>query len=135
MTSFDIIALGAGVAGIAVARAARKAGCTCVLIDVQPFKGFASVRNQGWLHSGALYAVGDYAKAGELVETCKRGSQRIIEIDRELGLGALSSTPGLMVGTNTRRTHRGAVTADAACGTVFVVDLNCPKKDSNRDSL
>ena len=48
--------MGSGAAGLWLAHELTRRGYSVAVLDRQPFCGFASTRNQGWLQSGALYA-------------------------------------------------------------------------------
>jgi glycine/D-amino acid oxidase-like deaminating enzyme len=51
-------------------------GVNTILIDHRQLGGFASTRNQSWLHSGAFYAVlGGSLEAGGVAQECLRGSR------------------------------------------------------------
>ncbi|MEY9604307.1 glycine/D-amino acid oxidase-like deaminating enzyme [Bradyrhizobium japonicum] len=100
---FDLVVLGSGVAGLAIADAAAQNGVTCAILDFEPLVGFASVRNQGWLHSGALYASGHSSGRASTVELCRRGWQAFHDLQSGLGEKLLSEEPSLMVFKDARR--------------------------------
>lgn len=92
--SFDVAIFGLGCAGAALADAATRAGLRCVVFDDRAQK-YASVRNQGWLHSGALYAARNSDPS--IIDLCKRGANMIVQFNTELRLNAIHNVPGLMV--------------------------------------
>jgi glycine/D-amino acid oxidase-like deaminating enzyme len=59
-----IVIVGGGIAGLATAVRLSQAGFPVALLEASELGGAASTRNQGWLHSGALFAVDspDYAR-------------------------------------------------------------------------
>ena len=58
--NYEVGIVGGGSAGLWLAYWLSKRNISCVVVDEEPFAGYASTRNQGWLHSGALYAgIGD----------------------------------------------------------------------------
>ncbi len=96
--SFDIAILGSGAAGIALADLAARTGFRVVVLDCAPMDGFASLHNQSWLHSGALYAVGNKSGTSSTVELCKRGREWFYRLKSELRDETLISTePALML--------------------------------------
>jgi glycine/D-amino acid oxidase-like deaminating enzyme len=59
-----IVIVGGGIAGLAAAARLASAGLAVTLFEASKLGSAASTRNQGWLHSGALYATQapDYAR-------------------------------------------------------------------------
>jgi glycine/D-amino acid oxidase-like deaminating enzyme len=95
--NFDVIILGAGCAGIALADSATAMGYRCLVLESKPPRGFASIHNQGWLHSGAIYAAGRLSGAATTIEKCKRGSSAFKALETQLNTKLLSSERGLML--------------------------------------
>ncbi len=62
-TSRRIVILGGGIAGLATAMRLSQAGFPVTLLEASELGSAASTRNQGWLHSGALFAVDSPAYA------------------------------------------------------------------------
>jgi len=58
------VIVGGGIAGLSAAVRLAQAGLPVTLLEASQLGGAASTRNQGWLHSGAVYAVEapDYAR-------------------------------------------------------------------------
>jgi glycine/D-amino acid oxidase-like deaminating enzyme len=56
-TSRRIVIVGGGIAGLAVAMRLSQAGFPVALFESSELGSAASTRNQGWLHSGAFFAV------------------------------------------------------------------------------
>lgn len=52
----DVTIIGAGCAGLFLARELYQRGFSCQILEPSPLSQFASTRNQGWLQSGAFYA-------------------------------------------------------------------------------
>lgn len=63
-TSHRIVIVGGGIAGLASAARLAQAGLPVTVLEASQLGGAASTRNQGWLHSGAFYALQspDYAR-------------------------------------------------------------------------
>lgn len=63
-TNEPVVMIGGGVAGLSAAVRLAQAGLRVVLLEAGELGSAASTRNQGWLHSGALYAreAPDYAR-------------------------------------------------------------------------
>jgi glycerol-3-phosphate dehydrogenase len=55
-TFYDVIVLGSGCAGLSLALELARSGYSTAVLDSSPFAKYASTRNQGWIHSGSLYA-------------------------------------------------------------------------------
>jgi glycine/D-amino acid oxidase-like deaminating enzyme len=98
---FEVAILGAGAAGVALADTATRSGFRCVLVESPPFKGFASLRNQSWLHSGALYATGHGSGSSSTVEYCRQGWHHFQRIQVELNAKLISTEAALMVFSDT----------------------------------
>ena len=61
----DVAIVGSGCTGLFLALALTKhEGRTCAVIDEAPFGGYASTKNQGWIHSGSLYAAKGQVNVG-----------------------------------------------------------------------
>ena len=74
-TSEQILIVGGGLAGCALAARLAQAGLPVVLLEASSRLGeLASTRNQGWLHSGGIFAV-DHL---ELARVCYRSLQQTI---------------------------------------------------------
>ncbi|MBS0262188.1 MAG: FAD-dependent oxidoreductase [Planctomycetes bacterium] len=60
-----VIVVGGGIAGLAVSMRLAQAGFPVILLEASELGSAASARNQGWLHSGALFALDTppYARA------------------------------------------------------------------------
>lgn len=71
---FDAIILGAGATGLWTASSLIQVGARVLVIHAPHEHGYSSTRNQGWLHSGGLYAV---YKAQIVARDCAAGAQRI----------------------------------------------------------
>jgi glycerol-3-phosphate dehydrogenase len=56
--------IGGGVGSLWLAHEAAQAGFSCTVLSEQPVAAYASIRNQGWLQSGALYAGNGEARTG-----------------------------------------------------------------------
>ena len=52
---FDVVIVGAGAAGLWTANSLVAAGARVLVVHAPHVEGYSSTRNQGWLHSGALY--------------------------------------------------------------------------------
>jgi glycine/D-amino acid oxidase-like deaminating enzyme len=53
---YDVVVLGGGIGGLSITNECALRGAMCCLIETDSVPSFSSVKNQGWLHSGALYA-------------------------------------------------------------------------------
>jgi glycine/D-amino acid oxidase-like deaminating enzyme len=86
---FDVVIVGAGAAGLWTARRLAGAGARVLVLHAPHRDGYSSTRNQGWLHSGALYAV---FRAPGVTRECVAGSRLIRDFaerhDRSLIAGA-----------------------------------------------
>ena len=81
----DVLIVGGGSSGLWLSHELSRLRYRTAVIEHGPFGGFASQRNQGWLHSGALYAavmnegrnvdLGDGLK--ELAKECLKSSQHL----------------------------------------------------------
>jgi glycine/D-amino acid oxidase-like deaminating enzyme len=92
----ELCIVGGGCAAIWIGYYAAQLGLQVVIVAENPAAGFGSTRNQGWLHSGALYAaydLDDVARqcrdATKIVESIcpeaisQRGSYFVVRGDRE----------------------------------------------------
>lgn len=72
--SVDVAIIGSGCAGLFLALSlSRDEERTCAVIDEVPYGRYSSTKNQGWIHSGALYAAkGQESVALECVEAYGR---------------------------------------------------------------
>lgn len=63
-TTQRVVIVGGGIAGLASAVRLAQAGLAVTLLEASQLGGAASTRNQGWLHSGGIYALDspDYAR-------------------------------------------------------------------------
>ena len=63
-TSRRVAIVGGGIAGLATAVRVAQAGLPVTLFEASVLGSAASTRNQGWLHSGGLFALDspDYAR-------------------------------------------------------------------------
>jgi glycine/D-amino acid oxidase-like deaminating enzyme len=73
---FDVIIVGAGAAGLWTARRLTGAGARVLILHAPNRDGYSSTRNQGWLHSGALYAV---FRAPGVTRECIAGSRMVLD--------------------------------------------------------
>lgn len=71
---FDVIILGAGATGLWTATDLIEAGARVLVVHAPHGEGYSSTRNQGWLHSGGLYAA---FNASTVAQDCVRGFARI----------------------------------------------------------
>lgn len=89
MKKFELAIIGAGIAGRALAKFASEAGVSCCLIESAPLDGFSSVKNQGWLHSGALYAARNGAHAEQVAQACRSGAAELSFFNEQHELNAI----------------------------------------------
>ncbi len=63
-TAQRIVIVGGGIAGLSAAVRLAQAGLPVTVLESSQLGGAASTRNQGWLHSGGLFALDfpDYAR-------------------------------------------------------------------------
>jgi glycine/D-amino acid oxidase-like deaminating enzyme len=73
---FDVVVIGAGAAGLWTANRLAAAGARVLVVHAPHPEGYSSTRNQGWLHSGALYAV---FRAPGMARECAEGSRAVLE--------------------------------------------------------
>jgi glycerol-3-phosphate dehydrogenase len=73
---FDVIVVGAGAAGLWTAHRLTGAGARVLVLHAPHRDGYSSTRNQGWLHSGALYAV---FRAPGVTRECIAGSRIVLD--------------------------------------------------------
>jgi len=73
---FDVIIAGAGAAGLWTANRLVTAGARVLVVHAPHAEGYSSTRNQGWLHSGALYAV--FGAPG-VTRECAAGSRAVLD--------------------------------------------------------
>lgn len=95
--SHDVVILGAGAAGLWLARELGQRRIPCVLIDTSPIAQYASTRNQGWLQSGAYFAA---AGSQEVASDCHDGFNIIQEYAAD---AILDSVPAHLVFTRPRQ--------------------------------
>jgi glycine/D-amino acid oxidase-like deaminating enzyme len=69
-----IVIVGGGIAGLATAVRLVQAGLPVTLLEASDLGSAASTRNQGWLHSGGLYAL----ESAEYARTCYASLQRTL---------------------------------------------------------
>jgi glycine/D-amino acid oxidase-like deaminating enzyme len=74
-TSEQVIIVGGGIAGVGVAAWLAQSGIPVILLESGELGGRASTRNQGWLHSGAFFAVDDL----RLARLCWRSMQQTLD--------------------------------------------------------
>ena len=72
---FDVVIVGAGAAGLWTALRLTEAGARVLVLHAPHRDGYSSTRNQGWLHSGALYAV---FRAPGVTRECIAGSRAVV---------------------------------------------------------
>lgn len=72
---FDVVIVGAGAAGLWTALRLTEAGARVLVLHAPHAGGYSSTRNQGWLHSGALYAV---FRAPRVTRECAAGSRAVL---------------------------------------------------------
>ena len=92
--TIDVVIFGGGCSGLWLHRELAARGFHSVLVDAQGLGRFASTRNQGWLQSGALYAISTATGAEKTIRECQEGYRAIEELDRRLSLGALGTRSG-----------------------------------------
>lgn len=102
---FDVAVIGAGAAGLWACLELTAAGVDVLLVSAPDSSGYASTRNQGWLHSGALFALFD---AQRNAEECRVGS-RIIR----------SFADGLVAGHDRPHPHASPIVHDLPFRYVF----------------
>lgn len=73
---FDVVIMGAGAAGLWAALRLTQAGARVLVLHAPHHDGYSSTRNQGWLHSGALYAM---FRAPGVTRECIAGSRLILD--------------------------------------------------------
>ncbi|MEM1236375.1 MAG: FAD-dependent oxidoreductase [Pseudomonadota bacterium] len=73
MTDYECIVYGGGIAGCWLFNQLCRNGAKVLLIDAVKLGRFASTRNQGWLHSGALYALRGSPGARETINQIQAG--------------------------------------------------------------
>ena len=76
-TSHRVVIVGGGIAGLSAAVRLAQAGLPVTLLESSQLGGAASTRNQGWLHSGGLFAIDSpeyartcYASLGQTLKFC-----------------------------------------------------------------
>src|SRR6266478_428407 len=76
-TARRVVIVGGGISGLASAVRLAQAGLAVTLLEASQLGGAASTRNQGWLHSGGLYALDSpdyarmcYASLGDTLKFC-----------------------------------------------------------------
>ena len=76
-TTQRVVIVGGGIAGLSAAVRLAQAGLPVTLLEASQLGGAASTRNQGWLHSGGIYAIDSpeyaricYASLGETLKFC-----------------------------------------------------------------
>ncbi len=74
MSLSDVIVVGGGCAGLFTALELGERGYSCVVLDSSPLGRFASTRNQGWIHSGSLYAG---LNQPSVADHCAKGNARL----------------------------------------------------------
>ena len=72
--SEQVIIVGGGIAGLSAAASLASAGLPVILLEANKLGASATSRNQGWLHSGALFAADDI----ELARQCLKAMQQTI---------------------------------------------------------
>lgn len=72
--SEQIIIVGGGIAGLGTAAELSRAGLPVIVLEAATLGARASTHNQGWLHSGGIFACADL----ELARTCWQSAQRTI---------------------------------------------------------
>jgi len=104
-TVFDWLVVGGGSAGLSVAKRATDAGHSVCVVDKSNSLDFASVRNQGWLHSGGLFC---YYRDGEsdVAAECQNAKALIEQIQSQSGMKLIDPTPGVALFKNEYQAHR-----------------------------
>jgi len=72
--SEQVIIVGGGVAGLGTAAELSRAGLPVIVLEAEALGARASTHNQGWLHSGGIFARADL----ELARLCWQSAQKII---------------------------------------------------------
>jgi glycine/D-amino acid oxidase-like deaminating enzyme len=109
--AYPIVVVGAGITGLYVADKLSASGYRVAVVDQFPIAAYSSTRNQGWLQSGAYYAVrGDSAA----VDGCIQGFEAVVADCPEAVHG--DTDAHLLFGTEAQRD--GAVDRCAEAGIV-----------------
>ncbi|MGY1900700.1 NAD(P)/FAD-dependent oxidoreductase [Nocardia gipuzkoensis] len=82
-----LVIVGGGVSALWLALHAARSGIPTTLVGVDRFGGYASTGNQGWLHSGALYAMNG---AHDLAAACRSGAEEVLRSAHSTGAGLTS---------------------------------------------
>jgi glycine/D-amino acid oxidase-like deaminating enzyme len=81
--AWDCVVVGAGATGLWATRDLARHGVEVALIHLPDPSGYASTRNQGWMHSGALYTV---FGTPDLAAANRAGARRIVDHVKAQGL-------------------------------------------------
>src|ERR1700674_3483911 len=80
----DFAIVGAGVAGLWLSAELLRRGSRVLLIDYRLIGQFASSRNQGWLHSGSMYAaLNGSTLPGGVARVCLESNSRLKQFCRQ----------------------------------------------------
>lgn len=91
---YDLGILGAGSAGIAAAYVASTSGKLVAVFEAGHSPDFSSVRNQGWLHSGALYAL-QSSDISSIAQDCGKAFADITTLAGELSPASVGAKKGV----------------------------------------
>jgi glycine/D-amino acid oxidase-like deaminating enzyme len=105
---FDVVIMGAGAAGLWTAHRLTEAGARVLILHAPDREGYSSTRNQGWLHSGALYAV---FRAPGVTRECIAGSRTVLDFAERHDRSLIADAEFCYVFGS----HEEADTAVAAC--------------------
>ncbi|MFE6926294.1 NAD(P)/FAD-dependent oxidoreductase [Nocardia sp. NPDC057663] len=120
--------MGGGVSGLWLALRALRQGTPTRILSIGPFGGYASTKNQGWLHSGALYALNE---AFELALACRRGTAEVQSLCRGAQPSLIAPhVKGAFVPENAQQMEAVKIRLDAA-GIPFSVRAMADVRDAD----
>ncbi|WP_174187364.1 FAD-dependent oxidoreductase [Nocardia barduliensis] len=96
--------VGGGVSALWLALYAARSGLATTLVGIDRFGGYASTGNQGWLHSGALYAMNG---AHELAAACRAGAEEVLRAADRAGALTSPDVVGAFVPGDDRQLDEG----------------------------